>query len=54
MRDQISLLPTSSKEEEVIEVVVTATTEAATWGTYPYYFVSFFGILRKVESPENT
>lgn len=54
MRDQISLLPTSSKEEEeVIEVVVTAMTEAATWGTHPYYVVSLFGILRKVESPEN-
>jgi hypothetical protein len=53
MRDQISLLPTSSKEEEVIEVVMTAMTEAATLGTHPYYLVSLFGILRKVESPEN-
>jgi hypothetical protein len=50
MRDQISLLPTSSKEEEeVIKVVVTAMTEAMTWGTHPYYLVSSFGILRKVE-----
>jgi hypothetical protein len=50
MRDQISLLPTSSKEEEeVIKVVVTAMTEVVTWGTHPYYLVSLFGILRKVE-----
>jgi hypothetical protein len=49
MRDQISVLPTSSKEEEVIKIVVTAMTEAVTWGTHPCYLVSLFGILRKVE-----
>jgi hypothetical protein len=32
MKDQISLLPTSSKEEEV----VTAMTKAATLGTHPW------------------
>ncbi len=53
LRDLISLLPISSKEEEeVIEVLVMAITEVVTWGTHPYYLISLFGILRKVESPE--